>query len=63
MKEKNSANEIPLFISIDQEGGRVNRLPNEIHKMESAFKIAQMNDMEKLKQSGEIIGKILRESG
>ncbi len=62
-KEKNSANEIPLFISIDQEGGRVNRLPNEIHKMESAFKIAQMNDMEKLKQSGEIIGKILRESG
>ena len=29
LKKLNSVNKIPLFISIDQEGGRVNRLPKE----------------------------------
>ena len=29
LKELNSKNKIPLFISVDQEGGRVNRMPLE----------------------------------
>ena len=62
-KKANSANSIPLFISLDQEGGRVNRLPKEIHKIKSAFKIAQSKDPKKARKSGLIIGKILRDSG
>ena len=30
IKDINSKNKIPLFISIDEEGGRVSRLPKEI---------------------------------
>lgn len=62
-KKSNSENQIPLFISIDQEGGRVNRLPKEIHNLKSALKIAQTRDITKAEKSGELIGKILRESG
>ena len=62
-KKANSKNEIPLFISIDQEGGRVNRLPEQIHNLDSAFKLAQTHDIEKVRQSGQIIGTILRKSG
>ena len=30
LKELNKVNKIPLFIAVDQEGGRVNRIPKEI---------------------------------
>ena len=40
-KEINKVNEIPLFISIDQEGGRVNRMTSEILNLESANKISK----------------------
>lgn len=29
LKKINSSNSIPLFIAVDQEGGRVNRMPKE----------------------------------
>ncbi|WP_163192781.1 glycoside hydrolase family 3 N-terminal domain-containing protein [Clostridium thermarum] len=29
IKEENSKNKIPLFLSVDEEGGRVSRMPNE----------------------------------
>ena len=36
LKKLNSVNKIPLFISIDQEGGRVSRLPKEFLKFPPA---------------------------
>ncbi|CCQ98476.1 hypothetical protein CULT_890022 [[Clostridium] ultunense Esp] len=33
LKKTNSANSIPLFLSIDEEGGRVSRLPNSFLKL------------------------------
>ena len=33
IKKTNRKNNIPIFISIDQEGGRVNRMPLEIEKI------------------------------
>ena len=33
LKKLNSKNKIPLFIAIDQEGGRVNRMPPEFHNL------------------------------
>lgn len=43
LKKSNSGN-IPLFISIDQEWGRVNRMPSEIHNFKSLNKIASLSD-------------------
>lgn len=42
LKDLNKENKIPLFISIDQEGGRVNRMPPEIKKLPSANHIAKI---------------------
>ena len=63
LKEINSVNKIPLFISVDQEGGRVNRMPKEFKNIKAAKKIALSGDKEKLIKSGKIIGKMLHETG
>lgn len=63
LKELNSVNEIPLFISIDQEGGRVNRMPKELKNLPAASKIASLKDEELIKKSTQITSKILANSG
>lgn len=63
IKSINRKNPIPIFISIDQEGGRVNRMPPEIVKLKSATQITNTKDVEKAKESGSIIGKMLHETG
>ena len=60
---KNKDNKIPLFISIDQEGGRVNRMPSEIKNIKSATRIARTKKMEYVKESGRLIGEMLRQTG
>ena len=57
------SNKIPLFIAIDQEGGRVNRMPPEIKNLPSAYKLAQSGDLKAVKEAGDIIGEMLYESG
>ncbi|NLW39834.1 MAG: hypothetical protein GXY96_02755 [Tissierellia bacterium] len=39
LKSLNSQNPIPLFLSIDEEGGRVSRLPNSFTKLPPAEKV------------------------
>lgn len=57
-------NKIPLFIAIDQEGGRVNRLPSDFCNLPAAYLLAQAPDAEQLvKNAATITGKILRHSG
>ena len=63
LKRLNSKNKIPLFIAIDQEGGRVNRMPKEIENLPSANQIATTGGEELVKKSAEITGKILKKSG
>ncbi len=63
LKELNKVNKIPLFIAIDQEGGRVNRLPPEIKNLPSANKLASTNNKDIIINSAKIIGKILKKSG
>ncbi len=63
LRELNRVNKIPLFIAIDQEGGRVNRMPQEILNLPSAHLIANKMGLDGVKKSGEIIGKILRKNG
>jgi len=63
IKECNKQNPIPIFISIDQEGGRVNRMPKEILNIKSATKLVNSQNIELIKESGQIIGKMLNKTG
>lgn len=63
IKKVNSNNNIPVFISIDQEGGRVNRMPLEIEKIKNATKIAETKNVELVRESGRIIGEMLNKTG
>ena len=63
LKDLNKVNKIPLFISIDQEGGRVNRMPKEIQNLPPANTIALQNNEELVKKSAQLTGKLLKNSG
>lgn len=63
LKHINLQNKVPLFIAIDQEGGRVNRMPPEIKNLPSAYKIAQTGDIEAVIEAANITGEMLYNSG
>lgn len=63
LKSLNQYNKIPLTIAIDQEGGRVNRLPKEFHNLPSANLIAQQENVELIREAASIIAQILSSSG
>lgn len=63
LKELNKSNRIPLFIAIDQEGGRVNRMPQEITNLPPASQIASLQDEDLVKKSAELTGELLKKSG
>lgn len=44
IKETNSNNPVPIFISADQEGGRIDRMPNEIKRFPTNQVIGQKNN-------------------
>lgn len=52
---------IPVFISIDEEGGRVNRLAKNIKRFESAKSIGDKGDTKYAYENGKEIGKTLKE--
>ena len=64
IKEINQKNKIPIFISIDQEGGRVNRMPKEFKNLPAANKLVKNSKKEDLvRKSGEITGEVLHKIG
>jgi len=60
LKSMNSQNKIPLFISVDEEGGRVSRMPSEIKKLPSNQVIGSKNDGDLSYNIGKIIGEELK---
>jgi beta-N-acetylhexosaminidase len=63
IKTSNAQNKIPLFISIDEEGGRVSRMPIEIKKLPSNKVIGKRNDGDFSYSIGKIIGEELKAFG
>ncbi|KAA1191489.1 beta-N-acetylhexosaminidase [Paenibacillus sp. B2(2019)] len=55
MKESNSGNPAPLFMSIDQEGGKVSRMPKEYASFPSNGKVGTRKDP----NAAEMMGKLL----
>lgn len=57
-------NKVPILIAIDQEGGRVNRLPSELLNLPSANTFTNAKNAEQLvKKAAETTGKVLHQSG
>lgn len=63
IKIANTRNKIPLFISVDQEGGRVNRMPSSIINTPSARTIGHTNSEQYAYNIGNIIAKELAAFG
>lgn len=56
IKKTNSNNDIPLLLSIDEEGGMVSRLPKSFVKLPEAMKVGNKNDEELSYKLGQILG-------
>ncbi len=63
LKNINRANKVPLFLSVDEEGGRVSRLPDEFLKIPSNKTIGKLNNSSVSHQVGSIIGEELESFG
>lgn len=63
IKLLNIENKIPLFISVDEEGGVVSRTPNEFLKLPSSLSIGAYNNENMSYKVGEIIAQELKLMG
>ncbi|MNO80602.1 putative lipoprotein YbbD precursor [compost metagenome] len=63
LKTDSKNSKVPLFLSIDEEGGRVTRLPREFLKVPSAAQIGATGQVEAASDIGVIIGKQLNGFG
>ncbi|MBU3158595.1 beta-N-acetylhexosaminidase [Clostridium frigoris] len=63
IKINNSLNKAPLFVSVDEEGGRVSRMPYEIKELPSNQIIGNKNNPDLSYNIGKIIGEELKTYG
>ena len=62
LKEANKNNKIPLFIAIDQEGGRVNRMPSEFNNLKNIYDVSK-KDEKLIERHADITGRMLKHLG
>ena len=60
LKKLNKKNKVPLFISIDEEGGRVNRMPESLINLKSAKKISKVGSVKLCYESGKVLAEQLK---
>jgi len=63
LKKINEKNKIPLFIAIDQENGRVNRLPKDITRIYSPLKQTKTKNMKIINAVNELTSYLLSSTG
>lgn len=63
IKSANVPNPAPIFVSADQEGGRVNRLPAEYAKFPANGVVGQTGDADAAGAMGSLIGRAMLSSG
>jgi beta-N-acetylhexosaminidase len=63
LKASNSKNKTPLFFGIDEEGGRISRLPAEFTKLPNNKVIGQKNNSDLSFNIGNLLGKELKAFG
>ena len=63
IKEMNKENKYPIFISVDEEGGLVSRMPSEFKDIPTSMDIAKFNDEDLSYDIGKVIGKEITSLG
>lgn len=63
LKRANTKNKIPLFISVDEEGGRVSRMPGELKRLPANKVIGQANNKEFSYKIGSVIAQEIKSFG
>ena len=63
LRKIGNQNKIPLFIAIDQEGGRVNRMPNDFKNLPSPYKLASFDKENLVDEASDITGEMLEKTG
>ncbi|MBD0381551.1 beta-N-acetylhexosaminidase [Paenibacillus sedimenti] len=63
LKGANAGNKLPLWIGVDEEGGKVTRLPNEIVKTPANIEIGKTNSNEFAFRVGSLLGQELKAFG
>lgn len=56
----NSVNKIPLFLAVDEEGGRVSRIPDESQQVPTSQELGEINSAELSYQVGRVLGARLK---
>lgn len=63
LKYENSNNDYPLFLSIDEEGGRVSRLPSDYKKLPTALEVGNKDSEKISRELGELLGHRVKSLG
>ncbi|MFF2888758.1 beta-N-acetylhexosaminidase [Paenibacillus sp. NPDC057967] len=63
LKQTNTSNDIPLWLSVDQEGGRVSRMSSEFVKIPAAGHVAAANNLPYTNGIGKALGTELKALG
>jgi len=63
LKSANDKNKVPLFFGVDQEGGRVSKLPGDLVKIPSSLKIGELNNPGFSFEIGKALGELVKAYG
>ncbi|OZQ77856.1 beta-N-acetylhexosaminidase [Paenibacillus odorifer] len=63
MKKSNTGNPAPLFMSVDQEGGKVSRMPKEYATFPSNGTVGASNDAAAAEKMGKLLAREVRSAG
>lgn len=63
LKNANEVNDIPLFLSVDEEGGTISRLPNEFDGLPTTREIGAMNDPDFSYEVGQFLAEQVKSFG
>ncbi|WP_342572780.1 beta-N-acetylhexosaminidase [Paenibacillus sp. FSL R5-0749] len=63
IKETNQSNPVPIFMSVDQEGGKVSRMPENVESIPSNQKVGQTKDSALAETMGELLARQVQLAG
>ncbi|WP_339308113.1 beta-N-acetylhexosaminidase [Paenibacillus sp. FSL L8-0435] len=63
IKEVNQSNPVPIFMSVDQEGGKVSRMPDTMESIPSSRKVGETKDNALAETMGELLARQVQLAG
>ncbi|NMI06273.1 beta-N-acetylhexosaminidase [Paenibacillus sp. SZ31] len=63
IKEANQSNPVPIFMSVDQEGGKVSRMPETVESIPSSRKVGETKDSALAETMGQLLARQVQLAG